>query len=108
MPRERALTRNGLLAASEAELYAVEAGVRLYMHVLSVQNPAGGSTNTASVYLQPSGGTSRLIAQAELAAGERLELTDWMLGAGDALRASATNADQVVWTLSGSLESVDL
>ena len=106
MSRERPLTRNGLLAAAEADLYAVEAGVRLYVHALSCQNPAGGATNTVSLYVEPSGGTSRLWAQAELAAGERLELTDWLLAEGDTIRGAATNADQVVWTLSGSLEDV--
>jgi hypothetical protein len=107
MARERALTRNGLLAASEAELYAVEAGVRLYVHALSCQNPTTGATNTVSLYIQPSGGTSRLWAQATLLAGERFEVTDWLLAEQDAIRGAATNADQVVWTLSGSLESVE-
>ena len=106
--RERALVQNGVLTASEAALYQVEAGARLYVHALVCQNPSTADTNTVSLYVQPSGGTSRLWTQVILAAGERVALTDHQLSGLDTVRGAATNADQVVWTLSGMLESLDL
>jgi hypothetical protein len=106
--RERALTRNGVLAATESDLYRVEAGTRLYLHSLTAQNPSGAGENIVSIYLLPNGGTSRLWAQAILKPAERMEISDWLLAELDTLRGCATSGEQVTWTMSGSLESVDV
>lgn len=73
------------------------------IHTLILHNTHASNTNTIKLYVHPSGGTARVIAEEALATKERLkgrgESMD--LNAGDKLRGEATNADEVVWFISG-------
>lgn len=106
--RERALIMNGLLTTSESVLYQVEAGTRLYLHALVCQNPAGAEQSVVSLYVCPKGGVSRVWVEVILDPAERMEVSDWLFGELDTLRGKATTTEAVTWTVSGSLESIDV
>jgi len=97
---------NGLLAATEADLYTCPALCQAEIDTLICVNPSGGSTNVVSLYVQPSGGTSRLIAEESvLAGGKLIGMGEAMkLNEGDKIRGFGTNADQVRWFISGVKE----
>jgi len=97
---------NGLLAASEADLYTCPVMCQVKITTLICLNTHATNTNTVKLYLQPSGGTSRNFVEEDLLPkdrltgdGEPLELNE-----GDKLRGEATNANEVTWSLSGRKE----
>ena len=105
------ILENGLLAAAEAEIYACPAMCQVRLSTVICHNIHAANTNTVQLFLQPSGGTSRRIVNQDLLPGESLKGKDGIveplvLNEGDALRGTATSADEVAWTVSGIQEEV--
>jgi len=102
---------NGVLAAVEAEIYACPAMSQARLTTVVCHNTHAANTNTVQLFLRPSGGTSRRIANQALLPGASLKGKDGIveplrLNEGDSLRGEATNAGEVAWTISGVEESV--
>lgn len=94
---------NGLLAASVADLYEVPTHTQVSIHTLILHNTHASNTNTVKLHVHPSGGTARVIVEEALTTKERLKGRGkpLELNEGDKLRGEATNADEVVWFISG-------
>lgn len=99
---------NGLLAASEADLYECPVGTEVEITTLICLNTDASNTNTTKLYLHPGGGTSRNFVEEDLTPKARLEGygEPLRLNEGDKLRGEATNADEVTWLISGHKEYV--
>lgn len=100
------ILENGVLAAAEAEIYACPLMCKATIETLVFENTHAANVNTVYLYLQPSGGASRLFREVALDPGDSLSEEMQKLDEGDALRGYATNVNEVVWILSGVEESV--
>lgn len=98
---------NGLLAAAAADLYEVEALSQTTLTTIILYNTDAANTNTVTLYIEPAaGGVARAILLEDLLPYERLESRGepLKLNEGDTLRGDATNANEVVWSISGIKE----
>jgi len=96
---------DGQLAAAEGDLYTATAITHIKSILLA---NTGAGTNTITLYVQPSGGTSRKIAAAALLTGETLYFDEALvLETGDKIRGSTTNATQVDYTIYGGIVQVE-
>ena len=94
------IPKNGLLGASEADIYEAPAMRQAEVTTLALHNTHASNSNIVYMYLQPSGGTSRRILKQTLAAGEKFVVPPLVMDAGDKVRGYATNADEVSYSLS--------
>lgn len=92
---------DGQLAAAEADLYTVPAGKAAVIDQLWLYNTHAATTYTATVAIQRSGGTSRIVARLALAAGDGVCLTIGPLSAGDKIRGLAGAATTVNYEVLG-------
>lgn len=101
------LVQSGLLSATSAVLFTCPSQTRIQVTGLVFQNIHATNTDTVTVALHPVGGSSIVVAQETLEPGTRLEGrgSPLVLNPGDILRAYATTADEVAWTLTGSKEA---
>jgi len=96
---------DGQLANAETDMYTVPADTRAYVKSIVCSNTGAGD-NTVTLYLTPSGGTSRRIVYAILASGSTLYYDEpTTLDAADKIRGYATNAAEVDYIISGGTES---
>jgi len=98
---------DGQLAAAKATLYTTPAGTTTYVKSIICHNTHAANTNVAVLYVQPSGGTSRIIAKVALTPLDTLYVDDAIvLDTGDLIRGSATNATEVDYAVFGAEETV--
>lgn len=102
------LLANGQVAAAEADLYKAPAATVGYVKQVTLFN-TDASTQTVTIWIKKSGGTSRKIRRIELTQNESCDLLDQgetcELGAGDAIRAASSNANVVDFTVMGVEEA---
>ena len=91
----------GQLAAAEATIYTVPASGKTGILHLNVFNTEAATARIIYVYVQRSGGTSRLVWQATLIATGSAWLDIGPLSAGDLVRAYASAANVVNYLLTG-------
>lgn len=96
---------DGQLPSTEGDLYTVPAGTRTYLKSIVCSNTGAGD-NIVSIFLQPSGGTSRRIAFATMNSGDTMYYSAaTTLDTGDKIRGVATNADEMDYIISGGEET---
>ena len=100
-----ALGRNGFLQVEQEPLYTVPAVAQIEIDSLICYNTDGAHTSTVTLYVELSGGTSRVLLSQDLAPGERLQSEGGPLHLNehDKLKGKATYADEVTWFMSGLL-----
>jgi len=91
----------GQLAVAEATIYTVPASSKTGILHLNVFNTEAVTARIVYIYVQRSGGTSRLVWQATLAASGSAWLDIGPLSAGDLVRAYASAANVVNYLLTG-------
>jgi len=89
----------GQLADAEADMYVVPRDRQARVRSIIVANTSAVTTNTVSVYMKTSAGTSRRIFHAALSPGDTAYLDEMVLAPGAAIRGYATNANQVDWAI---------
>jgi hypothetical protein len=91
----------GQLAAAEATIYTVPASGKTGILHLNVFNTEAATARIVYVYVQRSGGTSRLVWRATLIATGSAFLDIGPLSAGDLVRAYASAVNVVNYLLTG-------
>jgi hypothetical protein len=91
----------GQLAAAEATIYTVPAASKTGILHLNLFNTEAATARIVYIYVQRSGGTSRLVWQATLVATGSAWLDIGPLSAGDLLRACASAANVVNYLVTG-------
>jgi len=97
---------DGQLPAAEGDLYACPADTRAFVKSISCTNTSAANTNTVTLYLKPTGGTSRRLVRVPLSSNDQLYyLAPETLDTADAIRGEATNAAEVDYVISGAVEA---
>jgi hypothetical protein len=91
-------TVDGQLAASKGTLYTVPASTQAFVKGVTYYN-AGATLETVNLWVKP-GSTSRLVASVQLAAGERMEATEFALEEDALIEGSSSNATTVNYFIS--------
>jgi len=92
---------NGLLGATEGDVYQAPALRQADVMVLILHNIHASNSNDVSLHLYPVGATSRRFLKETLEAGETLCLEKALvMSDGDKIRGSATSANEVSWLTS--------
>ncbi|MFC1975044.1 hypothetical protein ACFLXQ_01440 [Chloroflexota bacterium] len=98
---------DGQLPSTEGDLYLVPADTSAVVRMITLTNKGTG-TNSVTLYIKPSGGTSRSIGVEDLPMGTKEHYFDdgpYSLETGDAIRGVATNASEVDYYLGGTEDS---
>ena len=97
---------DGQLPAAKATLYTCPGATTAMIRQIRCCHATGATTETVIIYLKVSAGTSRVIGQAVLDAGEQFHcLTDaevYSLESGDVIEGTTTTASVVDYTITGA------
>jgi hypothetical protein len=96
---------DGQIPTVKTVIYTCPTGAIAYVKTIICQN-VGANTNTTALFLLPTVGASRTIAQVKLKANETLYFDEpLVLDATDAIQGLATNSLQVDYTIYGAEEA---
>ncbi len=95
---------DGQLPNTLGTLYTVPASTEATIKSIFILNEGAGS-NTATLYIKRSGGSSRKIWSRAMATGDYTVISDFTLATGDIIEGEATNVSEVNYVITGALGS---